>query len=315
MVWSKLVTGIRESYQRSTRNAKIDRIIIHHTATTNGEWTLDAMVSGSKEVSANYVPDKDGKLWGVVPEEFRAWTSASSYWDGRAITMECVNNSTNGWTISEASYEKIAQLLADISIRYNFPLIRDKQRSTVLGHKELYLYWGDSYATACPGGIDVDRIVRRANEIKNSRPSQGAEVKVYARQDATSRSAKGRTIQPGKYAYLNTAVGKPDSNATNVAGGVGQYSVTTNIYATGTPGEALDVLLVWQNTKASPPKNSDSYTHRFVFDKNGVIKESFETKRGVAAGYAVYVRAVAPSTNTKPVKLTVFDTTSYLFLS
>lgn len=174
MTWSKLITGIRESFQRSSRNgARIDRIIIHHTATTNGEWVLDAMVSGSKQVSANYVPDKDGKLWGVVNEDFRAWTSSSAYWDGRSITMECVNNSTTGWTISNASYEKIAQLLADISRRYNFPLIRDKQRSTVLGHKELYLYWGDSYATACPGGIDIDRIVRRANEIKGSLPSGG----------------------------------------------------------------------------------------------------------------------------------------------
>lgn len=318
MTWSKLVTGIRESFQRSSRNGrKIDRIIIHHTATTNGEWVLDAMVSGSKQVSANYVPDKDGKLWGVVNEDFRAWTSSSASWDGRSITMECVNNSTDGWTISNASYEKIAQLLADISIRYNFPLTRDKQRSTVLGHKELYLYWGDSYATACPGGIDIDRIVRRANEIKGSLPagggSEGAEVKVYRRTDGTAASAKGRTVKAGGSFWLNTTNGADVSKATNIVGGIGEYSLTTHVYADGgVPGEKVDVQLYWDNTKTTGP-HSGHYVQTFVFDKDGKIRDQVEFKRGVTAGYAVY--ANFKSHSTKDIKVTVFATDAYLFLA
>lgn len=314
MVWSKLTTGVRQSFQRSSRNgAKIDHIIIHHTATTNGEWVLDAMVSGSKQVSANYVPDKDGKLWGVVPEEFRAWTSSSAAWDGRSITMECVNNSTDGWTISDASYEKIAQLLADISIRYNFPLTRDKQRSTVLGHKELYLYWGDSYATACPGGIDIDRIVRRANQIKATKPSQGAEVKVYRYTDGTAASKSQRTVKAGTSFWLNTVNGAGVSQASNIVGGIGEYSITAHVYADGgVPGEKVDVQLFWDNTKTSGP-HSGHYIQTFVFDKDGKIRGNVEFKRGVQAGYAVY--ANFKSHSTKDIKVSVFATDAYLFLA
>lgn len=164
MTWSTFLTSIRSSLQRSPRTGPVGFAILHHGATTNVQWMEDAMVSGSKQVSATVVV-KDGRRTGIVDEDFRPWTSSSAYWDGRACTIECANESTNGWTISDASYESMALLLADWSKRYAFPLVRNGRKSTVFGHKELYTYFGDSYATACPGGMDVDRVVRRANEI------------------------------------------------------------------------------------------------------------------------------------------------------
>lgn len=162
MVQSKLTATVRPSKQRSSRNgARIDHIILHHGATTNSDWMIDAMVSGSKQVSANYVCRANGDLVSVVPEEDRAWTSSSATWDGRSITVECANLSTNGWTISPQSHEALAQLCADVATRYGFKLTRD----SVLGHRELNQRYGASYATACPGAMDLDWIVTRANEI------------------------------------------------------------------------------------------------------------------------------------------------------
>jgi N-acetyl-anhydromuramyl-L-alanine amidase AmpD len=162
MVQSKLTATARPSKQRSSRNgARIDHVILHHGATTNSDWMIDAMVSGSKQVSANYVCRANGDLVSVVPEEDRAWTSSSASWDRRSITVECANLSTNGWTISPQSHEALAQLCADVATRYGFKLTRD----SVLGHRELNQRYGASYATACPGAMDLDWIVTRANEI------------------------------------------------------------------------------------------------------------------------------------------------------
>lgn len=119
------------------------------------------MRTGSKQVSANYVQRSNGDLIGVVPEERRSWSLADADWDSRSITVETENESTNGWTISAAATEKLARLVADVANRYRFPINRD----TVLGHREVNSRYGGSYPTACPGGLDLDGIVRRANQI------------------------------------------------------------------------------------------------------------------------------------------------------
>lgn len=180
-IWSRFLTAIRESGQRSSRTGPIRYVILHHGATTSDEVMISMMVSGSRQVSAQAVV-KDDRRTGVVPEEYRAWTSSSAYWDGHACTIECANESTNGWTISDASYESMAILLADWSTRYQFPLVRNGVNSTVFGHSELYRWFGDSYATACPGGMDIDRVVRRANEIKSSSTAGGGSQPLFVKE-------------------------------------------------------------------------------------------------------------------------------------
>ncbi|KRC52121.1 hypothetical protein ASE16_03475 [Leifsonia sp. Root227] len=172
-MFSPLTNQVATSSQRSSRDgAAIDHIILHHCASTDADGVVSMMVSGARQVSANYVIANDGRIIGVVDEGDRAWTSGSSddggrgaAFDRRSITFECANLSTNGWTISDASYESIARMCADVSRRYGFPLVRNGAGSTVLGHRELYEFFSASYATACPGGMDVDRVVARANQI------------------------------------------------------------------------------------------------------------------------------------------------------
>jgi peptidoglycan hydrolase-like protein with peptidoglycan-binding domain len=166
VTFSGLTQSQRISRQSSSRQGnKIDMVILHHSATTNVNTVLGMMETGSRTVSANYVLGNDGHIYGVVPEELRAWTSGAStdggkgaQFDRRAITFECANLSVNGWTISDATYTSLAKLLADFHQRYGIPLDRDH----VVGHRELYTRWRASYSTACPGGMDIDRVVREA---------------------------------------------------------------------------------------------------------------------------------------------------------
>ena len=166
MTFSGLTTRTSgNARQFSNRGRGVDMFIVHHAATTSESAVLSMMSTGSRQVSANYVVN--GKsIIGVVPEEFRAWTSGSAQFDGRAITVETVNDRVGQtdmtWTISEDSYQSLAKLIADSSTRYGFPLDRDH----VVGHRELYSRWGAGYSTACPSGINLDRLVEMAKEYQ-----------------------------------------------------------------------------------------------------------------------------------------------------
>lgn len=148
-MFSPLTTDVSgNANQFSRRTGNIDRIILHHCASTSLSAVLGMMGTGSREVSANYVIGNKGEIVGVVPEEYRAWTSGSAAWDGRAITFEIVNETAAPeWRISSKAFDAVARMLADISARYGIEL----SRSTVVTHQELYTIHGSSYATACPG--------------------------------------------------------------------------------------------------------------------------------------------------------------------
>lgn len=143
--------------------------------------------------------------------------------------------------------------------------------------------------------------------------SGGTKVKHYVRQDPSARGG-GRTLAPGRSLYLHTTKGAADGLASNVVGGVGPYSITPHVYAEGVAGEAVEVALIWQDTKAKPVFNSSHYVERLVFDKDGVVRASREFKRAVPSGYAVYVKVTALESNTGPVKITLLDCDSYLFV-
>lgn len=162
--------------QYSSRNgAMIDRIILHHCASTSLAGVLGMMSSGSREVSANYVVGNDGEIVGVVPEEYRAWTSGSASWDGRAITFEIVNETAGPeWRISEKAFDAVARMLADVSLRYGISLSRE----TVVTHQELYSRYGASYATACPGPFlqsRIDQLLTAADDVSKPTPAPAPE--------------------------------------------------------------------------------------------------------------------------------------------
>ncbi|MEF3323159.1 N-acetylmuramoyl-L-alanine amidase [Gulosibacter sp. GYB002] len=171
MTHSKLTNQIRLSGQSSARGGqKVDRFIVHHAASTSLSGVVDMMVRATREVSANYVVGD--RIVCVVDEDRRAWTSASSYWDGRAITVETINNSANGWTVSERTFDNLAKLIADVATRYRFPI----DDTHIITHQELYTRYGASYPTACPG--DLQR--RKSELIARARKYAGANAATKA---------------------------------------------------------------------------------------------------------------------------------------
>lgn len=179
MAFSKFTTRTSgNGGQFSTRGGRtIDHVVVHHAATTSLSGVLSMMSTGSRQVSSNYVV-KDDQIVGVVPEEYRSWSLSSATWDGRSITVETCNSATgdaSGWPISEASFQSLARLIADCAARYGFPINRDR----VLGHREVYSRHGASYSTLCPGGINLDRVVREARAILEHSEPDPARAPVY----------------------------------------------------------------------------------------------------------------------------------------
>lgn len=174
MTHSPLANGIQLTSDHDSRNGqRVRYFIVHHAATTSLAAILSLFAPGGREVSANYALGSDGTLVLAVDEDFSAWTSASWY-DDAAITIEVANSVAGGsWPVSDAAFEKLAALIADVATRYGFPITDD----TVLTHQELYRRFGESYATACPGDLQRRKaeLISRARTIQAGTPQPAPE--------------------------------------------------------------------------------------------------------------------------------------------
>lgn len=180
MTHSPLTNGIQLTSDSDARNRGVDRFIVHHAATTSLAAILALFQPGGRTVSANYALGNDGTLILAVDENRRAWTSSSAAWDGRAVTIEVANSyAGDPWPVSDAAFDKLARLIADVATRYGFPINDD----TVLTHQELYNRYGDSYPTACPG--DLQRRKAQLLALANHYKSGGG---------ATPPARKGKTM-------------------------------------------------------------------------------------------------------------------------
>lgn len=148
-----------------------------------------------------------------------------------------------------------------------------------------------------------------------SKPATGKGTKVkhhYRRRDKTANGKNKRTMKPGTGLYLNQ-VNARVSNATNIVGGIGYYSITAHVYVTGTPGDTVDLVLVWQDTKKNPRKNSRHFVETIEIGADGTAKRNVEFKRHVSRGFAVYARLETPKNNKGSVQVNLLDTDAYLF--
>jgi hypothetical protein len=156
MTFSPLISGtVPHNGKYSSRQGRpVLKVVQHHWAGTGGG--IERM-TGPDQASTTYLVLTDGRILGHVPEEFRPWTSGSFEADGDAITIEVQNisGSVNGndnhpdaWKVSDAAYNSIIALLADVARRYGWGGI---SASNYRGHREFG-------STACPGGYLWNRM-------------------------------------------------------------------------------------------------------------------------------------------------------------
>jgi hypothetical protein len=163
----------------------IDRILIHHNATTNKDVAINTwLATGAAQTSAHY-EIADNEIIGTVGEQTAAWHAGNADMNARSIGIEH-KNATGGptWTISEATYISSAKLIADIAKRYGFY----PDSTHVIPHKHVV-------ATACPGGIDMNKLITMAQKVYN-----GGKITIHSKVAVKPDQSKvDQVLNPGEF--------------------------------------------------------------------------------------------------------------------
>jgi N-acetylmuramoyl-L-alanine amidase len=121
------------------RVAPPDMIVLHYTGMQTGEAALERLCDPEAKVSSHYLVEEDGRVFGLVAEERRAWHAGVSFWKGetdvnaRSIGIEIVNPG-HEWgyrPFPEVQVEAVIALVADIRGRWTIP------DALILGHSDV----------------------------------------------------------------------------------------------------------------------------------------------------------------------------------
>lgn len=178
--WEKTYPGasaVVPSPNREPRKAgsKIGYVILHGTANPV-DHTAYFSRSNERQVAPNEYLRPSGEVKEFVRLGERAWTTAVPL-DHQAVTFEIESNNT---TYTDAQYEALAQFCAWLSKQTmvdGVPVEFKLDRAHVLGHSEVP---GVTSGTSCPGKLDIDRVVKRAQEIV--KPTQLDQIVVTRKQ-------------------------------------------------------------------------------------------------------------------------------------
>jgi hypothetical protein len=140
----------------------IDLIVLHSTA-GNLQSAINLFgntPAAGKETSAHYIIENDGKLYQGLEEFLVAYHCGNYGKNQRSIGIEHVDNGATVKLHTDAQYEMSAKLVADICKFYNIPC----DSGHIVPHNSIT-------ATSCPNGLDVNRIIARANVLLGNSPA------------------------------------------------------------------------------------------------------------------------------------------------
>ena len=162
-------------HKTSPRKKAIDTITIHCIV---GQWTAkqgcDFFATTDRECSANYVVGKDGSIGLSVEEKDRSWCSSSAANDNRAITIEVASDTKAPYAVTDAAYNALIQLVADICKRNNIKkLVWSTEKDDRVNHKNgCNMTVHRDYANkSCPGEYLYERhgdIAAKVNAVLNN---------------------------------------------------------------------------------------------------------------------------------------------------
>lgn len=184
----------------SPRNHAIDTITIHCIV---GQWTAkqgcDYFATTDRECSANYVVGKDGSIGLSVDEKDRSWCSSNSANDHRAITIEVASDTASPYAVTDAAYNALIKLVADICKRNNIKkLVWSTSKADRVNHRNgcNMTVHRDFANKSCPGDYLYNRHGKIAEAV-NAILSADAEDKAEATKPATSGTLY--RVQAGAY--------------------------------------------------------------------------------------------------------------------
>ena len=206
----------------SPRNHKIDTITIHCVVGKCSVETLGSIFAPtSRKASSNYGIGPDGRIGMYVEEKDRSWCSSNSANDHRAITIEVASETTHPYSVPDAAYASLINLLVDICRRNGIEKLVWKADKTLIGkpsEQNMTVHrWFSS--TSCPGDYLYERHGDIAEKV-NSKLGATSTIEPY--KVKITISDLNIRIGPGtNYAKTGKFTGKGVFTITEVRAGKG----------------------------------------------------------------------------------------------
>jgi N-acetylmuramoyl-L-alanine amidase len=116
-----------------------DMIIIHYTGMKNAQAALERLCDPDSQVSCHYLIDKQGQIFRLVDDEYRAWHAGIAFWQGRkdinscSLGIELENTGHDGSleAFPDAQIQSLIQLCKDLQKKYHIPA------QAVIGHSDI----------------------------------------------------------------------------------------------------------------------------------------------------------------------------------
>lgn len=140
---------------------QIQGVVMHWMA--GNLASCDAVFQNRTRNTSAHVGIEDDNVHQYVKETDTAYQAGN--WEVNQRTLSIEHSAQPGRSPSDATYETSAQLIAEWSRTFGFPV----NSSTLRPHRSVV-------ATQCPGdiangGVDIERIIKRANEILGNSPA------------------------------------------------------------------------------------------------------------------------------------------------
>lgn len=229
---SPLVSYTRISPNKTpNRNHAIDTVTIHCIV---GQWTAkqgcDYFATTNRQCSANYVVGKDGSIGLSVEEKDRSWCSSSASNDNRAITIEVASDTTHPYKVTDAAYQSLIALLADICKRNGIKELKWKADKSLIGKVEqqnmtVHRWFAPK---ACPGDYLYNLHGQIAAEVNKRLGVSGSTTPA-----ATPPKATKPYLVRVKIKNLNIRKGPGTQNASNGFIAPGVYTIVSESKGTG----------------------------------------------------------------------------------
>jgi N-acetyl-anhydromuramyl-L-alanine amidase AmpD len=127
---------------------RIKLVVIHWVGQGTADSAAAWFANDSSNVSAHYIVG-DSVVYQCVAEKDTAWHSGN--WDVNLESIGIEHEATPDKPATENVYKKSAELIKTICEKYSIPIDREH----IIGHNEVK-------ATACPGTIDIDKLISLA---------------------------------------------------------------------------------------------------------------------------------------------------------
>lgn len=139
-------------------------MIVLHTMVGTVAGSTAHFKNPAVPAAAHYGVGFNGSITQWIPENVTCYHANNYLVNQRSVGIEHEDMGNGQAVRPDALYEASARLVADIARANNIPLDREHVKK----HNEIS-------ATACPGSLDVDRILRRAKELLVPTPEEEKE--------------------------------------------------------------------------------------------------------------------------------------------